>query len=89
MLRRNPIWVVANLAMPAHSPSRPQFRRRGLSDSTRKAGSLGGKISTAGMDSLLGEVKINLSENKVYWQGYEVAFIRKQGDRFWFFAPGS
>jgi len=46
-----------------------------------------GKISTAGFDRLLGELQINLSENKVYWRAKELLFIRKQSHRLWFFMP--
>lgn len=48
---------------------------------------IGGKISTAGFDRLLGKLQINPSQNKVYWQAKELLFLRKQGHRLWFFMP--
>ena len=48
---------------------------------------IGGQPSIEGFNSLLGKLKIDLSENKIYWQDHELAYLGKRGARFSFFDP--
>ncbi len=45
----------------------------------------GGQISIAGFNSLLGNLKIDPNENKIYWQDHELLYLGKRDVRYSFF----